>query len=112
MNSGLGGISVQTPGIGVAGQAIHYGKTDTAGSIDLQTQVIMGARHRVVVLMNDKVVSIRAFIAVVEVKPAGMSQTRRGGWWPRVGCNFLAEECHMVVNLRYACLDLSGGGLH
>lgn len=110
MNSGLGGITIQSLGVRVARQAIHYGKTHTTSSVDLQTQVIMGAGHWMIMLMNDKMMSISRFVTVVEVKPAGMSQARRGRRWPTIGCKLGTEEGNMVANIRYTCLDLSCGG--
>lgn len=55
MYPGLGGITVQPHAIGVTRQAVHDGPADAAGLVDLQTEVIVGARDRVVVLVDDEV---------------------------------------------------------
>lgn len=64
MNPCLGGIAVQSPAVGIAGQAVHDGKANRAGRIALQAEVIVSSCNGMVMLVHNKVMS-----SVVEVPP-------------------------------------------
>lgn len=60
MDASLGGIAVQPTAVGIARQAVHDGPADATGLVDLKAEIIVGAGHGMVVLMDHKVRAARA----------------------------------------------------
>lgn len=55
MDASLGSIAIQPTTVGISRKAIHDGPADATGLVDLKAEVIVGAGHGVVVLMDHEV---------------------------------------------------------
>lgn len=60
VDASLGGIAVQPTAVGISRQAVHDGPADATGLVDLKAEVIVGAGHGVVVLMDHEVRAVGA----------------------------------------------------
>jgi len=73
MSSSLSGVLVQSFAIRVTRETVHNREADRAGFVALKTQVIMSACHRMIMLVDHKMVSIRLQVAPVDIKPVIVS---------------------------------------
>lgn len=79
MDASLGGVAAQPTAVGISRQAVHDGPADAAGLVDLEAEVIVGAGHGVVVLMDHKVrAALAACTTLVQAGITRDGQSRDG----------------------------------
>lgn len=102
----LSSIPVQPEAIRIPGQPVHDGPAHAAGLVDLQAEVVVGARDGVVVLVDDEVGALWACsLGAVERRVGGDGEEGRP---EDVGLEGVGEEGEVVRGGGVAGLD--GGG--
>lgn len=71
MHPRLRRISIQFPAVWIPRETIHDCPAEGTRLGKLESQIIMRASYRVIVLMDHKMVAVRVLIAQVEIYPVG-----------------------------------------
>lgn len=111
MYPSLSSVPIQTPAVGISWKTIHYCEADRTSRVTLQSEVVMGPCHRMIMLMDNEMPAISVLIAVVDVKPLFV---RKPGYTRcrRLCCieQLRGEEGYWVSNIDATSLNGCGRG--
>ena len=103
MYPGLRSVPTQPHRIRIPGQPIHNSEADGARLRYLQPQVIVNARHRMIMLMNNEMMALVMLIPLVKFHELGIGET----WaWRGESSNpseMLGKEFQVVFDLYFSC---------
>jgi len=111
MYPSLSSIPVQMSAVGIPWKTIHYCEADGTSCVTLQSEVVMGPCHRMIMLMDNEMPAIGVLIAVVDLKPLFVRKPRYTRC-PRLCCieQFGGEEGYRVFDINATSLDRCGCG--